>query len=273
MQITSMARKQIRISRRILFTWFMLAGLISLFAPQSLTSKFQFAFARIFRWPLSIARNISLSARTQQSLTDVVSRREYNKLQNYLSGVIEQLNQKHQKVEQLSGLRNRLYDLEGARLMLADVITAFIDGTRGELIINRGKDDGLAKGQFVWGDNSIIGKISDLSSRTARVKLITDSTSKVEVKIAKLNIDRVMQGSGNNSAKVEMLSTDHKVKVGDVVFARKKPGLLDAPIIIGTVTQCKKDDEKPMLWDITVKPVCDIEALNTVAVIIMNPQK
>ena len=80
-----------------------------------------------------------------------------------------------------------------------------------------------------------------------------------------------MQGTGSNSAKVQLLSIKHKVKIGDVVYARKKPGFLDAPMIIGTVAQCKRDDENPSLWDITVKPASDIERLNSVAVIIMNP--
>ena len=269
---TIMARKQIRVSRRMLFTWFMLAGFIFLFAPQNLTNKFQLAFARIFRWPLSIGRNISLSAHTQSArggLTDVVSRREYNKLQNHLANLTEQLYQKHQKVENLSGLRDRL-PLKGAKLVLADVIREFIDGLRSEFIINRGENDGLAQGQFVLGDNSIIGTISYVSSRTALVKLVTDSTSKIAVKIAELN--RVMQGTGSNSAKVQLLSIKHKVKIGDVVYASKKPGFLDAPMIIGTVAQCKRDDENPSLWDITVKPASDIERLNSVAVIIMNPQ-
>jgi len=256
----------------MLFTWFMLAGFIFLFAPQNLTNKFQLAFARIFRWPLSIGRNISLSAHTQSArggLTDVVSRREYNKLQNHLANLTEQLYQKHQKVENLSGLRDRL-PLKGAKLVLADVIREFIDGLRSEFIINRGENDGLAQGQFVLGDNSIIGTISYVSSRTALVKLVTDSTSKIAVKIAELN--RVMQGTGSNSAKVQLLSIKHKVKIGDVVYASKKPGFLDAPMIIGTVAQCKRDDENPSLWDITVKPASDIERLNSVAVIIMNPQ-
>jgi len=269
--VTSMARKRIRVSRRMLFTWFMLAGFIFLFTPQNLTNKFQFAFAHIFRWPLSIGRNISLSARMQQPLADVVSRREYNLLQNYLANVIEQQSQEHQKIEKLSGLRNRL-PLEGAKLVVADVITASIDASHGELIISRGVDDGLAAGQFVLGDNSVIGRISDVSSRTAKVKLITDPASQVEVKIAGLNVNRLMKGNGDNSARIQMLSTEHKVKRGDKVYTLKKPGFLDVSIITGTVARCKRADDHPSVWDITVEPVCEVESLNDVAVIIMNPK-
>ena len=254
------------VSRGMLFTWFMLGGLIFLFAPQNLTNKFQFAFANIFRWPLSLGRTITLSARTQPQPTDVVSRAKYDQLQNYLANLTEELNRERQKVEELSMLRNRR-PLEGAGLMLADVITASNEG----LIINRGQEDGLQKGQFVLGDNSIIGTISDVSPRTARVELITETTSSMAVEIGELKT--LIQGYSRNSAKVQLVSTKHKIKIGDNVYACKKPGFLDAQIIVGTVSQCRKADENPLLWDITVKPACDIERLNDVTVIIMNSRE
>jgi len=264
-----MARKRIKVSNRMLLTWFILSGLIFLIAPQNLTSRFQFAFANIFRWPLGIGRNISLSARTQQQLADVVSRREYDKLQNHLANVTEELLEKHKKLDRVSGLRNRMSEFEGVEFMLAEIITASIDDAHGELIINRGRDDGLAEGQFVLGDNSVIGTISDASPRTARVRLFTDPASKTEVKIRELKT--MIQGLGRDSSKVQLLSIKHKVEVGDDVYARKKPGFLDAPMKIGTITRCKTDEGNPLLWDITVKPACDVEKLNDVAVIIMNP--
>ncbi len=250
----------------MLFTWFMLAGFILLLAPQKLTSKFQFAFAHIFRWPLSIGRNISLSAREQPQLTEVVSRAKYNQLQNHLANLTEELNEERQKVKELSGMRNRL-PLEGAGLILAEVITASIEGH----IINRGENDGLRKGQFVLGDNSIIGTISDVSPRTAKVELVTETTSNIAVEIGGLKA--VIQGDGKNSAKVQLVSTKHKIKIGDKVYACKKPGLLDAAMIIGTVAECTRDNENPLLWDITVESASDIQNLTNVAVIIMNPKK
>jgi cell shape-determining protein MreC len=248
----------------------MLAGFILFFTPLDLTNKLQFAFIRIFHLPLSLSRSVSLSARGEPLVAEVVSRGLYNRLQNHLANVTEQLYQEHQIVEVLSGLRNR-FALEGAKLVCADVITISIGGEHSELIINRGENDGLAKGQFILSDNSIVGSISDISPRTAQVKLFTDPGSKIAVKIGGANAERLIHGSGQDSAKVKLLSTKYKVMVGDKVMARKKPGFLDAPIIIGVVSKCRRDDANPSLWDITVKPVCDIEQLKTVSVIIMNP--
>lgn len=264
-----MARKQIKVSRRMLFTWFMLGGLILLFTPHSLTNKLQFGFARIFRWPLSFGRSISLAAHRRQPLTDGLTEAQY---QNYIANLEEELWQECQKVEKLSGLRNRRA-FEGAKLVVADVITATINDSRGELIINRGQDDGVAKGQYVLGLNNVIGTVSETASRTAMVKLVTDPTSKIEIKMAESNIKRIMQGAGSNSAKIWLLSKEHRVKTGDRVFACKTPGLLDGALIIGKVTGCKTDEENPLLWDITVEPSCNAGALENVAVIIMNPQR
>jgi len=251
------------------FILLLLVGFIFLSAPQNLTNKFQFAFARIFSWPLSIGRNISLAARTNQPFKEMLNRREIQ-YQNHISTLQEWLHQERRKVQKLSGLRERL-PLEGAKFVLASVSMA-PEGAKNEIIINRGRDDGLAIGQFVLGDNSIIGTISDVSNRTASVKLITDPTSKIAVRIGKLNINRIMQGSGGNSAKIPLVSTAHKIEAGEKVFACIKPNFLDYPMIIAEVAQFKKDDENPSLWDITVKPVCDIDRLTDVAVIIMNPK-
>lgn len=251
----------------MLFTWLMLTGFIFLLAPQSLTSQFQFAFVRLFCWPLGVGRNISLSAQAKQPIAETFRRKEAQ-YQNYIINLEEELKQQRQKLEQLSGLRSRR-PLEGASLVFADVITATLDGIRCEFVINRGQDDGLRNGQFVFGDNSIIGTVSEVSSRTAKVKLITDPVSKIAVKIA--GVSRLMQGIGKNLAEIEMIK--HKVETGTYVRTEKKPGYLDSAMVVGKVVQCESNEKNPLLWDLTVKPACEVERLNKVAVIIMNLPK
>ena len=272
-----MARKQIRISRRMLLSWFILTGFIFLFAPKKLTNEFQAAFDHIFSWPLiRIGWNIPLSAPAQQSITDVVNssehyklRQEYNRLQNHLANIEEQRDQAYEEIKKLSGLRKR-FSLEGAGLVSAYVIR-IPNNKPTELRINRGEKDGLAEGQFVLGDNGIIGTICYVSTHTARIMLITDPASQIGVKIAELN--KVMKGNGDNTARVLMVPKKYKIKVGQNVFAFKEPGFLDTPMIVGKVTQCKTDDNDPLLWNITVAPVCDLESLNDITVIVMDPKK
>jgi cell shape-determining protein MreC len=263
-----MARKHAKLSRRMLFTWLMLAAFIFLFAPRSISDKFQFAFARVFRWPLSIGRNISLCVRTQQPPAGLVSRREYDRLRNHADNLAEALIEGRQRFEELYGLYNR-YVWDGFEFVLADVITASTDRPHGELIINCGENNGLAEGQFVLGNNSIIGAVCDVSSYEARIRLITDSTSNIAVKIGEFR--GVMKGDGGSLGRIE--SAKHRANVGDGVYAVRKPGFLDSAVKIGTVARCESSTEHPLLWDITVKPACDAEELSTVDVIVMNPKR
>jgi rod shape-determining protein MreC len=202
----------------------------------------------------------------------VVSRREYNQLQNHLANVTQQLEQAHQEIKKLLGLRNS-FPFERVKWMLAGIITASVDESHSGFIIDRGENDGVAKGQFVLGDNSIIGTISDVSANRAKVALITDRTSKIPVKIGQLNVSGLMEGTGGNRAKIPLIPQKQPVKTGDNIYVTKKPGLLEAPIITATVIECRKSDEDPLLWDITVKPACEIETLSDVAIIVMDSQR
>lgn len=255
----------------MLFTWFMLAGFIFLFAPQDFTGRFQVAFFRVFQMPLSIGENISLSVRTPRLLSDdtnVVPRREHDKLQNRCADLEAWLRQEHEKLEKLTQLRARL-PLEGAALVDAGILSASFDKLHGEIIIDQGRDDGLEKGQFVLADYSIIGTITSVLTREARVKLFTNPTSNIAV-----NIDGTkwwMCGTGDNLAKIPMVR--NTVKTDTEIMAARAPGFLDAPMIIGKVVRCERNSESAVLWDIIVKPACDIQHLNSVVVIVMNPQK
>ena len=215
-----------------------------------------------------MGRNISLTARMPP--VNVVGRREYNQLQNHLANVIKQRDQAYEEIKRLSGLSDK-FPLGSAKLVSAGIIRASIDKSYSEFTINRGANHGLAKGQFILGDNSIIGTISDVSAYRAKVEPITSTTSTIQVTIAPSNVSGLMKGTGHNSAKIPLIPLKHRIRVGDIVYARKEPGLLEAPIIIGRVAECKEDDGDPLLWDITVEPVCDLERLKDVAVIIVNP--
>jgi rod shape-determining protein MreC len=266
------AKKRFKTRERMLFIWLMLASIIVLFAPQSLKSKLQFAFVRVFNKPLSICRNFTQTEGNQQSPASIVNQNKYLKLRNHLINNIQWLRQERQNVEKLSGLRNRSV-WEGTDFVLADVITAFTDMSRNEFVINRGENDGLAKGQFVLNDNCVIGIISDFDSHTACVQLLTDPKSRIVVKIGELDLQCIMQGNGDYSASIKLISKEYKVENGNIIYVQKKPGFLEIPIIAGTVAMCKTDNENPLFWDIAVEPACDIQKAKSVTVIIMNSQK
>jgi len=252
----------------MLFTWFMLAALILLFAPRSITNKFQTTFAGIFRIPITIGTNITLSSPVKTPKGDFVSRREYMQLQNHLANRTQQLQEVREKYEKAAGISQRV-GLEGAALVFAYVTSVRIDGLRAEMIINRGTNDKVKPGYFVLADNSIIGKIDFSDPRTSTVKLFTDSTSRIEVKINDVPVNLI--GTGSDCAHITTVTAKTDIVVDTNVFVMQKAGLLDQPMIIGKIKSRERYDENPLFWDISVEPVCDFKILKDVAVIIMNP--
>jgi len=246
----------------------LLASGAVLFAPRALTEKVQLKFAAVFRGPLMLAREVSLS-HTGDTQAEYVTQRRYNMLRNYLANITEELVQERRKVQELSGVHNRR-PLEGAQLLFADVITVLGEQPETRLLINAGWEDGLQEGQFVAGDYSIIGKVWSVGRRAAEVRLITNPECSIIVKVGQLHIDNVLKGIGNSRARITLLPTKYDVLVGDLVYAKKQPGLLDTAMIVGTVCRCKRDDANPLLWEVEVQPACETEELEAVTVIIQH---
>lgn len=259
----------------MLFTWGMLTGLVFLFAvPQKATDRMQLTYARVFRWPLAAGHGLTLAARPVVLPHDkdpVVSQE--------IQRVIANLQAELRETQRQNGLLAKLRETPGWEnipIQLAPVIVPAAQ-ERNELIIGRGKEHGLAVGQFVMNLNdrgavdrsgSVIGTLSSVEARTAKVKLITaPGDPKIAVTIGTLSTRVFLEGRGGNTARIPLVQREHKVSKGDPVYAQKTPGL-DVPIIVARVTQCRADQDNPFFWDITVEPVCDLAGLREVAVVV-----
>lgn len=272
-----MRRKRANASRGVLFTWGMLAGLAFLFAiPQGTSDRLQLTYARVFRWPLAAGHGLTLAARSTALPRDVADEKPSQEIQNIIANLQAQLREAQRQNEVLANLRGKLGG-ENTPILLAPVIVP-ADQERNELIIGRGKEHGLAVGQFVMSPASqgavdqsvsVVGTISSVEAKTAKVKLITaPGEPRIAVGIGNLNIRPLMEGRGGNTARIPQVETKHKdIRKGDPVYAQKAPGL-DVPIIAARVTRCEQDRDEPWFWDITVEPVCDLAGLREVAVVV-----
>jgi len=269
-----MTQRWTRVSRRMLFTWCLLGGLIVMFAPSSLTGKLQLAYTYV-RWPLVAGRSPSLAGGIVSPLQAIrntgteKAATEHQRLMNHISNLESQLKEARQEIDQLGRVR-AVPQWDHMTFLRADV--TLISQTQDVLFINRGQKDGVAVGQYVMGDLSVIGIVSNVWTRTAKVKLLTDLTSKIPVTIGESDLPRVMEGRPGNVAKVPLVSASYAVTKGTKVYAKKMPGLLDVPIVAAEVKESRIDPENPSLLDITVRPVCEITALTSVMVIMSAPQ-
>ena len=270
----SMTRKWTNIPRGTAFTIGMLVGLIFLFAPGGLTGRLQLMYARVFRWPLEVGRGLTVVAQTTAPAGDTAGRSDYEqmraahrRLRNELANVQATIQELRRQNEQLTKLR-RKPGWEDTPVLKASIITAAGHG-QDELIIGKGQEAGVAVGQYVMSleDHCVIGTVSSVSAKTAKVRVITHAMSRIPASIADLGLRWFIEGRGQNGARIPLVSAEHKIKVGDPVYAEKTQGFLDVATIAAEVTRCRRDPDNPLLWEIAVRPVCDLTALTDVAVI------
>ncbi|MHC5059769.1 MAG: rod shape-determining protein MreC [Planctomycetota bacterium] len=265
-----MAHKQRKLSRVTLFTGLLIAGVVLLVTPQSVTKSLNFLFARLFNPVLSLGRNTAPPIFKPAS-GDSVTRSEYNRLKSAYDNVLADLRTEHKRYEKLARIRSAL-PKEGAGLVVAEVINVSIGGLKRELIVNKGDLDGLRVGQYVLGESSIVGSVSETSQSTARVRLVTDANHKIKVALWQRSKKRYiyarMDGEGTELAKVPLISREYKINVGDTVYAAPMPGFLETARVIGQVAHVGPDENEPLLWDIKVRPALDAEALTDVAIIV-----
>jgi rod shape-determining protein MreC len=196
---------------------------------------------------------------------DYVSREEYNRLENARENLKAELIEAGRKLDSVTKIQNRFPALANAAFVPADVIAVTNDRLGHRMTINRGRDDGLREGLYVLGDNCVIGTVDQVSQSGATVKLITDPGAKIFAQTE--HGAGVLNGTGRKTCRVMI---NAKTAVGQSVFAGKRPGLLDSPIIIGKVTDCRSGSI-PLLYELTVQPACDYSKLENVSVLIMNP--
>lgn len=269
-----MTGKWTNISKRMLFAYFMLGGLIFFFTPPQLTGRLQMAYASVFRLPLTTGRTVTLAAQAPVAGEVAGSKgyaalqADYKRLRNDVANLQAQLREAVAAVDHLAQIRT-VREWDRMRFLPAGVV-AVTSSAQNEVIINVGHEEGAAVDHYVMAlsDHSLIGRICDVMPHTAKVRLFSDPASRIPVDIGNSGIQGLMEGRGGGSAKVPFVSSKRAVAEGDPVYVRKQSGLLDAPIVAGQVAQCRKDPDNPLLWDITVRATCDIASLENVAVVV-----
>jgi hypothetical protein len=271
--VEPMVRARFKLSKLTLFICLILVGFIFLLIPQNVTARLNFAFVDIFGFFLNIGSSAVYYQNPENSKSSpyFVPRHEYNRLWVAFTNLQSQLLEQKKQIEELGRVRMTEPD-PATGLILAKIVNR----RKHEFIINRGTADGLAAGQYVLGDNAIIGCIEQASADISSVKLITSSSCKLPIKISAPDVDVYFNGTifGDDmeGAKVPNVPKKYKIKDGYYIYAASKAGFLPSPRIIGRISRCEVDQSNPLLWDISVAPAYNFDNLTDVAVIILKTE-
>ncbi len=271
-----MAGRNIHFSNASIFSSFLIAGFVLFLSPRSLTSKASLFFHDTFQPLLQIGRDDRTDTeRLKSTCEDVVSHDKYAKLWKSYNNLHAQLLSLHEEYERLANIRSGLPQLSAEGLVIARITGTSSNYSR-ELMINKGSKAFVRPGQFVLSEqkDAIVGVVSESSETVAKVRLITDTMQTLEIHIRRNGTDKdiraMMVGNGTDTCSISMIDQQQDIREGDTVFAAAVPGKLNIPLVVGEITSVRPDDQHPLLWKITVRPVEDMSRLNNVAVIVAD---
>jgi rod shape-determining protein MreC len=103
------------------------------------------------------------------------------------------------------------------------------------VIVNAGRDNGVARGQAAMTGDGLVGRVVETGSRAARILLITDLNSRVPVVVDGSRQRAIL--AGDNSARPNLLYADAAgaVGVGDRVMTSGQGGVFPPGIPVGVV--------------------------------------
>jgi rod shape-determining protein MreC len=135
------------------------------------------------------------------------------------------------------------------------------------IIINRGSDDGLQRGMPVVTQNGLAGRVVQVTASSARVSLITDPATKINVRVEPSRSAAVLTGSITGDISLEQIPQDAEVSPGNLILTSGLGGNYPANIIVGQVTSVRSR-ENALFQSASVQPVTDFSDLSIVLVII-----
>ncbi len=195
----------------------------------------------VITWPV---RAVGQSAHWVRDMSNL--RKENKRLRDKLDEVMAYKNECDVAISENKKLESEI-DIKKAspfKVVVADI--QFDDSVfhHHSFLINRGKRAGLNRGMVVVSfDNRIVGTIVDCGSQFCRVRALSDSNTKIAVRIAGSDISGFLQGNGKSGASIGFFNDAEFVgRKGLQVITSNISGVLPAGIYVGEMIDDKNVD-------------------------------
>jgi rod shape-determining protein MreC len=152
-----------------------------------------------------------------------------------------QTNGMQQQITELENQNRRLQEMLGYVETLPDkgafapVIGRSADHWWQQITLGRGRGDGIEPGAIVFGTGGVVGRVTEVTSNTSRVLLISDPSSQVGVSISRSRSMGYMRGQSEDRAVMEFFDKVPDVKPGDIVSTSSFSQLFPSGLPVGRV--------------------------------------
>jgi rod shape-determining protein MreC len=135
------------------------------------------------------------------------------------------------------------------------------------VIINVGSNDGIVRGMPIVTQQGLVGRVDAVVSEAARVQLITDQISAVNIILKNSKTEAILSGSITGNLSLGMISHDVNIEPNDVVLTSGLGGDYPPNILIGQVVSIS-NPEFELFQSASIQPIVDFSRVEFVLVII-----
>jgi len=134
------------------------------------------------------------------------------------------------------------------------------------VIIDKGSNQGLRRGMPVVTDQGLVGRVDAVINSAARIQLITDTSSAVNIRLEKAKKEAILIGTVSGDLELDLVPQDVTLEPGDLVLTSGLSGGFPADLIVGQILSARKRDSD-LFQQALVQPVVDFTKLKIVLII------
>lgn len=134
------------------------------------------------------------------------------------------------------------------------------------MIIDKGSNDGIQYGMPVVTQQGLVGRIDAVIANAARIRLISDANSYVNVRLQNADVDAQIRGSITGEIVLDMVPQSANVSVGEVLLTSGLGGTYPPNIFVGQVITMQSK-QNTLFQSGSVQAMVDFSSVNAVLVI------
>lgn len=150
----------------------------------------------------------------------------------------ESLNEENRRLREIREASKGLSE----RTLIAEIINVSVQPFRHMVVINKGADDGVFRGQPVLDAFGVVGQVMQVGKSTATLILITDTEHAVPVQVNRNGIRSIAMGTGESSKlSLPYLTVESDVQRGDLLVSSGLDEIFPAGYPVATVTKVERN--------------------------------
>jgi rod shape-determining protein MreC len=142
----------------------------------------------------------------------------------------------NRRLQQLLDFRSRLPSASVTAYIIADSASSWFKSC----LLDKGSADGVRKGMAVVTPLGVVGQVVAVTGRTAKVLLLTDPNSGVDVLVQRTRARGIVSGSLDNGTTLKYVKRSEDIQEGDRLLTSGLDGIFPKGIVVGTVIKVRK---------------------------------